>query len=99
MVFETRRDYLPICLLTSVLRSIEPKYLLEKFKFRSCDGLGSKRISKLDLAVPKFETDCLRFSFYIGATYLWNALPCVIRALFMRPCFKKLLLEHLAERR
>ena len=96
MEFETRRNYLAICLLASILRSKEPRYLSDRFSFRSCDRLGSKRISTLDLTVPKFETDCLRYSFYIGATYLWNALPRDIRASFMRPCFKKLLFNHFA---
>ena len=96
--FTARRDYLAISLLASIFRNGEPRYLLEDFQFRKEDRVGSKRRSLLDLEVPQFKTECLRFSFKIRAAYLWNELPCNLRSLFTRPCFKKLLYDFYCDK-
>ena len=99
MSFTTRRDYLTICLLATVLRTKVPEYLFNKFNFRECDRLDNRRISPLNLEVPEFKTDYLRYSFYIVVTYLWNDLPHSIRQAFIRPTFKKILLNFFVNHR
>lgn len=92
--FSDRRDYLVLCLLSSVMRSWAPKYLKDKLKFIPKDKPGSKRRSRFELVILGFDTECLRHSFYIGAAYLWNDIPHVIRARYKEPCFKGLLYKH-----
>ena len=93
--FTARRDYLCLCLLASILKYGEPKYLVDKFKFREPDKPGSKRTSVFDLVIKPARTDYFMSSFAIGVARLWNNLPVSVRAYYTRPCFKRLLLNHL----
>ena len=90
---DKRRDFLIICLLASILKSDTPQYLAKYFRF--IDRQENLRRSSLDLVIEKFKTEYLRNSFYIGAAYLWNALPDAVRSMYKRPCFKTLLFKHL----
>ena len=91
--FDKRRDFLIICLVASILKSNIPQYLAKHINF--IDRHGNLRRSPLDLIIEKFETEYLRKSFFIGAAYLWNAVPEAIRSMYTRPCFKTMLFKHL----
>ena len=95
--FTARRDYLAISIMASIFRNGEP-HLLEDFQFRKEHREGSKRRSLLNLEVTQFKTESLRFSFKIRAAYLWNELPCNLRSLFTRPCFKQLLYDFYCDK-
>ena len=99
MTFIERRDYLSICLLATILRTKEPSYLYNTFSFKSCDGPGTKGASILNLIVPEFKMSCFEYSFSIRVTYLWNELPHNVRATFVRPAFRKILLDFILNHR
>ena len=95
---EARRDYLALCLLVSILKSGNPQYLACYFRFKDRGGLGSKRLSSLDIIIPRFDTEYLRSSFHIGVAYLWNSLPHDLRRDYRLPSFKRRLYEFLFNR-
>ena len=95
LTFESRRDFLAICLLARIICSNVPQHLAKHFNFISPEELGGLRRSSLDLEITKFKLEYFRDSFRIKAAYLWNDLPHEIRAWYKRPnSFKYQLYKH-----
>lgn len=85
LTYRSRRDYLCICLLASVLTSGQPAYLSSAFNFTNKSG--TKRCSTLDLGLPHARTECYRNSYRIYVARLWNGIPVKLREDYPRSCF------------
>ena len=95
LTYESRRDFLAICLLARIIGTNVPQHLTELFNFISPEELGGLRRSPLDLEINKFKLEYFRGSFRIKAAYLWNDIPHEIRAWYKRPNgFKYRLYKH-----
>ena len=92
LTYPSRRDYLCISLLASVLTSGEPVYLSRAFNFTNKKGL--KRCSLLDLEIPRARTQCFQNSFPVYVARLWNSLPTELRQDYPRSCFKNKVREY-----
>jgi len=90
---EGRRDYFAACFLYNLLQSGTPSYLANFFVARhsSRPVRGNQEV----LLVPRFRTDCLKYSFHVTTTYLWNALPTHIRESPSLSIFKQLIIAHI----
>ena len=90
--YTARRDFLCVCLLASILRVSEPRYLADKFSFWQVDLPGLKRRPALDL-----ETHCTNYllhSFTFESVRLWNKLPPGLRSLYTHVRFKEALMKY-----
>ena len=92
--YVARRDFIAINLLVLILKSGEPNYLSQHFRFRHPDKIGSRRCSPLDIEYLDFSTSCFKHSFRVGIIYIWNNLPHSLRSVYRHPRFKTLLFEH-----
>lgn len=97
LMVDTKLQVSLLMFMHTVLTDGEPRFFVDKLKFRSsCHSYSTRQVTSGDLDVPKHNKDCMKRTIVYRGAKAWNSLPLNIRDINNKLFYKKQITQLLS---